>query len=177
MSALREAAQQALEALEFMADQWGFTNKANRPERWRAIDALRTALAQQDEMQEMLRTLGFDHQCTESIGITLRRWRDGYAAALAQQEQADYPEEKLQAVAEYMSDKYHVWYGVAARDIEEVLRQSVRCGLVSNAPRREWVSLTEEEIEDMSVNGTDSELRRQQFARVIEQALRSKNNG
>jgi hypothetical protein len=49
MTTLREAAQQALEALEFMADQWGFTNKANRPERWRAIDALRAALAQQEQ--------------------------------------------------------------------------------------------------------------------------------
>jgi hypothetical protein len=59
-------------------------------------------------------------------------------AALAQQEQeADYPEEKLQSVAEHISDKYHVWYGVNARDIEEVLRQSVSCGLVNNPPRRE----------------------------------------
>jgi hypothetical protein len=49
MTTLREAAQQALEALEFMADEWGFTQKANRPERWQAIDALRAALAHQDE--------------------------------------------------------------------------------------------------------------------------------
>jgi len=68
-------------------------------------------------------------------------------AALAQQKQeADYPEEKLQAVAEYISDKYHVWYGVGARDVEEVLRQSVSCGLVGDPPRREWVSLTEEDF-------------------------------
>jgi DNA phosphorothioation-dependent restriction protein DptG len=46
MSELRSAAQQALEALEFMADEWGFTHKANRPERWQAIDALRAALKQ-----------------------------------------------------------------------------------------------------------------------------------
>jgi hypothetical protein len=48
MSDLKTAAQQALEALEFMADEWGFTQKANRPERWQAIEALRTALAQQE---------------------------------------------------------------------------------------------------------------------------------
>jgi len=58
---------------------------------------------------------------------------------------ADYPEEKLQAVAEYISDKYHVWYGVAARDIEEVLRQSVSCGLVSNPPRHEAEQQQEQE--------------------------------
>lgn len=46
MSDLRDAAEQALEALEFMADEWGFTQKANRPERWQAIDALRAALKQ-----------------------------------------------------------------------------------------------------------------------------------
>jgi hypothetical protein len=46
MSDLRSAAQQAMEALEFMADEWGFTQKANRPERWQAIDALRAALKQ-----------------------------------------------------------------------------------------------------------------------------------
>jgi hypothetical protein len=46
MTTLREAAQQALEALEFMADEWGFTQKSNRPERWQAIDALRAALEQ-----------------------------------------------------------------------------------------------------------------------------------
>jgi hypothetical protein len=45
----------------------------------------------------------------------------------------------------------------------------------SNPPRREWQGLTEEEIEDMSVTGTDSELRRQQFARAIEAALKEKN--
>ena len=37
-------------------------------------------------MQKMLRSLGFDDQCPESIGITLRRWKDGYAAALEQPE-------------------------------------------------------------------------------------------
>jgi len=61
MSALREAAQQALEALEFMADEWGFTNKANRPERWQAIDALRAALA-----EEALQRLTDVHQEIEA---------------------------------------------------------------------------------------------------------------
>jgi hypothetical protein len=52
MSNLRTAAQQALEALEFMADEWGFTQKANRPERWQAIDALRAALTE-DALQRL----------------------------------------------------------------------------------------------------------------------------
>ena len=49
MTTLREAAQQALEALEFMADEWGFTQKANRPERWKAISALQAVLAQPEQ--------------------------------------------------------------------------------------------------------------------------------
>jgi len=49
--------------------------------------------------------------------------------------------------------------------------------LYTAPPRREWQGLTEEEIEDMSVNGTNSELRRRQFARDIEAALKEKNHG
>jgi hypothetical protein len=52
MTDLRTAAQQALEALEFMADEWGFTQKANRPERWQAIEALRAALTE-DALQRL----------------------------------------------------------------------------------------------------------------------------
>lgn len=52
-------------------------------------------------------------------------------APQAEPEQDNFPEEKLQAVAEYFGDKYHVWYGIGARDVEEVLRQSVRRGLVT----------------------------------------------
>ena len=35
----------------------------------------------ESEMRNELVALGFDGQCPESIGITLKRWRDGYAAA------------------------------------------------------------------------------------------------
>jgi len=50
----RRAMQLALEALEFMADEWGFAHKANRPERWQAIEALRAALAQQEGVAQNL---------------------------------------------------------------------------------------------------------------------------
>jgi len=82
MNDLKKAAQQALEALTASNDLLGTMYL-----KMDAITALRAALAQEDETQKMLRTLGFDHQCPESIGVTLRRWKDGYAAALAQQEQ------------------------------------------------------------------------------------------
>jgi len=110
-------------------------------------------------------------------------WYDGTIAALrdalAQPEQeADYPEEKLQAVAEYISDKYHVWYGVGARDVEEVLRQSARCGLVSGAPRREWQSLTDTDIARVFravYGGPRFGPSEKEFAAAIEAMLKEKN--
>jgi hypothetical protein len=40
----RAVVEQALEALEHLADEYGFTNKANRIERWKSVAALREAL-------------------------------------------------------------------------------------------------------------------------------------
>jgi len=40
----RAVVEQAVEALEHMADEYGFTNKANRIERWKSVAALREAL-------------------------------------------------------------------------------------------------------------------------------------
>lgn len=48
----RKVVEQALEALEFMADEWGFTQKANRPERWKAISALQAALSQPEDKSQ-----------------------------------------------------------------------------------------------------------------------------
>jgi hypothetical protein len=154
----------------------------------------------------------------------------GWWAAVEQKreqpEQENFPEEKLQAVAEYFGDKYHVWYGIGARDVEEVLCQSVRRGLVTlnfdtgeqpaqaepvafadqisfdqtmksgkghdvwpkagdyeartgrklralyTHPPRQWQSLSEEEISRAyfaSASHTE-------YARAVEQALRSKNH-
>jgi hypothetical protein len=116
MSDLRTAAQQALRALEAIDEDphgtHSFPALSND-----AITALKAALAQQDEMQEMLRTLGFDHQCPESIGITLRRWRDGYAAALAQQEQ-----EPHWLTKELMADYLDMVAEAIENDSSETLR-------------------------------------------------------
>ena len=42
-------------------------------------------------------------------------------------------ESALQAVAEKIGDQCAVWYGIGARDVEEVLREAVRHGLVHGA--------------------------------------------
>jgi len=146
MSTLREAAQKALEALTNCTSEHG--HRCNRCD------------SEVDEGGRVVAAL---------------------RAALAQQQEqeqeqeADYPEEKLQAVAEYISDKYHVWYGVGARDVEEVLRQSVSCGLVSGAPRREWVSLTDDEISALFPSSLRSDYKPYSFARAVEQACKERN--
>jgi hypothetical protein len=178
---------------------------------------LRTAARQALETLEQL-VIGTEYEeavATEKIITALK-------AALEQPEQDNFPEEKLQAVAEYFGDKYHVWYGIGARDVEEVLRQSVRRGLVTlnfdtgeqleqaepvawwivsettdekfvsvrpndwsdinwekhplytHPPRREWRSLSEEEIR-AALPHEPGDL---DFvcARAVEAALRSKNH-
>ena len=42
-------------------------------------------------------------------------------------------EAALQAVAEKIGDQCAVWYGIGARDVEEVLREAARYGLVHGA--------------------------------------------
>jgi hypothetical protein len=42
-------------------------------------------------------------------------------------------ESALQAVAEKIGDQCAVWYGIGARDVEEVLREAARYGLVHGA--------------------------------------------
>jgi len=42
-------------------------------------------------------------------------------------------ESALQAVAEKIGDQCAVWYGIGARDVEEVLREAARHGLVHGA--------------------------------------------
>jgi hypothetical protein len=77
MTTLREAAQQALEALEFMADEWGFTQKANRPERWQAITALRAALEQpeQEPVAWMVYTQDGKSVCVTDNPADFIEWR------------------------------------------------------------------------------------------------------
>ena len=76
-----EALRLALEALE--------TSMYPQQKQLQAITAIKAALEAKDEpvqepweseMRNELVALGFDGQCPESIGITLKRWRDGYAA-------------------------------------------------------------------------------------------------
>jgi len=97
-------------------------------------------------------------------------------AALAQEEQ-----EPVATVAMDVSGAHLSWNGKYLGQKPDtkiaMLLKDLPVGtlLFTAPPRREWQSLSEEEIEDMSVTGTDSELRRQQFSRAIEAALKERN--
>jgi hypothetical protein len=132
MSDLKKAAQQALEALEFMADQWGFTPKANRPERWQAIEALRAALAQQQEQ--------------EPVEI-----------------KPPNPEGATQCIVRWLAETPAGWVGAWDREALE--------RFTAHPPRREWVSLTEEErVKIIEFGSTLADI-----ARAIEQACKERN--
>jgi hypothetical protein len=174
MTTLREAAQQALAWMHYHRLAYAIDESFEERN-------LRKALAQEDEIQEMLRTLGFKVQCPESIGITLRRWRDGYAAALAQEEQEQEQEpvafaDRISFDQAMKSGKGHdVW--PEAGDYEARTGRKLRV-LYTAPPRREWQGLTEEEIR--AAYGKDLKYRDgdyARFARAIEAALKEKNNG
>jgi hypothetical protein len=172
MTALREAAQQILEALEIgyasaEAAQYHPAMAGYRPERHAAMDAdvakiaaaitaVKAALAQeaQPNRAQQMRDAGHTRR------PTLREMAED--------------EQEPVAWMVYTLDGKSVCVTDNPADFTE---QHKALPLYTHPPRREWQGLTEEEIEDMSVNGTNSELRRRQFARDIEAALKEKNHG
>jgi hypothetical protein len=148
MSDLRTAAQQALEALEFMADEWGFTQKANRPERWQAITALKAALEQPEQKREPVANNPDPYHLSrilhELAGSASMCWEH--------------------------VDRAGVFQSTQAADVVAAAIAEIRQRMKDAPPRREWRSLSEEEIEDLRDD------RYFRFARAIEAALRSKNH-
>jgi hypothetical protein len=91
-----------------------------------------------DEMVNAAYLAHDDMACREPIRPLLEaalRAAPKQVVALSQRQaepvQANFPEERLQTVAERVGDKCEVWRGIGARDVEEVLRQALRLGLVT----------------------------------------------
>jgi hypothetical protein len=141
MTDLRTAAQQALEALEFMADEWGFTQKAHRPERWQAIEALRAALAQQDEPKG--------------------------GGNLPPPLQAE-PVLVVEKEPDYMSRGHFYEGSKPFIDPTLVWKLPIGTKLYTAPPRREWQSLSEEEIDRWTPEIHP-------VIRAVEAALKEKN--
>jgi hypothetical protein len=145
MNDLKKAAQQALEAMDKATR---FMRDSDYVKLNQAINTLRAALAQQE--QEPVAWTDRELELIDGM-IEVQLHHAAQCDAIANRP---------------MAEKQKGW------DMERV---ALLHKIKSISPRREWQGLTEEEIEDMSVTGTDSELRRQQFARAIEAALKEKN--
>ena len=180
MADLRDAARQALEALE-RADCDNY-----EPQHDSAIIALRAALAQQE--QEAVITPA---ELSAALG-----WPGGISDPVLNKAEllamvASTRRETEQEPAAWLHDKRE-YVSVNKNDIPK--HQMLAAGwtpLYTAPPRREWVSLTEEEIEDdweritgHSIFGGDRSKGRQmylspdevmEFARAVEAALREKN--
>jgi hypothetical protein len=169
MTTLREAAQQALEAMEPMQ------NNRDDTAIQRAITALRAALP-----------------CTYKC----EAWPECACATLAQQDDPHPP--SRHCMCDACKPAFEPTPGPEQEPVAWRSQNATPPGgfvifqqypqaladlggkiepLYTAPPRREWQGLTEEEIEDMAVNGTNSELRRRQFARAVEAALKEKNHG
>ena len=166
MTDLRTAAQQALEALEFMADEWGFTQKANRPERWQAIDALRSVLEQPERAQAM-RDAGYTRR------PTLREMAD-----------SEQPEPWVKSYCggkpNYTTpEPVSTWYGTDWPAHMQLMAQLAHLepgtDLYTHPPRREWRGLTEEEINEATFHPDGCMNTHLEFARAIEAALKERN--
>jgi hypothetical protein len=122
----RKVVEQALEALEFMADEWGFTQKANRPERWKAISALQAALAQPEDKSQA----AFEHwvetvEATQGCAISRNAVAD--AGSIIQPEiKADKEARWLPMPWKGLTEEEHNYYKacgfVGVKAVEEKLR-------------------------------------------------------
>ena len=184
MTTLREAAQQALEALEKIADWHGaYGPFPENNEAWRgmavvtareSVTALRAALAQPEPR----------NQCGETCE---RATLCAVCARGLEQEPVVVRAEALDLISEAAEvlDKVRVscdaWEKYGLRDFlpDELAGTAgmLRDGsALTHPPRREWVSLTEDDVRSLygkDLNYRDGDYAR--FAGAIEQALKERN--
>ena len=155
----KEALRLALEALEDIGDEWGFTSQRTVPKRKEAITAIKEALANEalEKMAENARELGLDYEPAQkpwspvSIGV-------------------DVTKEGAHVVGIYALDK----------DTSQIFYAKYHYAKDPQASQRKWVGLTDEEIwETVSRIGTsDSDVNpyaKLTDARAIEAKLKEKN--
>jgi hypothetical protein len=160
MTDLRTAAQQALEALEFD----GFTpeDATHRHYTTKAITALKAALEQPEQ------------------AVPYAVWRQGFDAVRKYKQQ---PQQEPVAWRTFDGEGGYDYRTHADNEdyaAEWAKRNPRHVGWVERLytapPRREWRSLTEEDIWTLAANSMDSVLGRLHFARAIEARLKEKNH-
>lgn len=166
MSDLRDAARQALEALEtvFMP---------HHP----AVIALKAAL-EQPEQTCNCRWVGDvqTQQCTlhEAHVDAIHEWAERAKAAEAKLAALQPEPEPVARVLQTVGH-YHTGRFVAEIETVRMLRNGE--SLYTHPPRREWRSLSEEEIESLWRKWVGTQRPNYSFTRAVEAALRSKNYG
>ena len=165
MNTLREAAQQALEALEFVGED---TPHWAAVKRTQAITALRAALAQQE--QEPVAMLWKVHKALALASAICdrvpNRWHHTHEIGSAEADIGD--------MVNAHPDGTHGY-----RLIQEAEAELVAYLTTPQAapPRREWQGLTEQEINELSHTMVKGHKSVNWLARAIEAKLKEKNNG
>jgi hypothetical protein len=180
MTDLRTAAQQALAHVQEFKRRWmavpPFGNKVNKATREAVTlahvpvlqleEAIRTALEQPEQEQEPDRW-GAGYEA-------------GYAAGMAEMKPEQEPVAWMDPNSGEVCRAHWLESHAPERDVDRF-----SCPLYTHPPRREWRSLSEEEIRHFAWNGflmaegiwdKDTEEDLLTFARAIEAALRSKNH-
>jgi len=178
MTDLRQAAQQALEALKCLVETYemGNTIRADIVDAEEAVTALKTALEQPEPPPEAQTE-------AEKIAYCAGWWT-------AMEQKREQPEQEpvannpdpyhlsrilheLAGSASMCWDNVHcagVFQSTQAADVVAAAIAEIRQRMKDAPPRREWRGLSEEEIDAIQWHGSPF-----QFARAIEAALRSKN--
>jgi hypothetical protein len=167
MTDLKKAAQQALEALKCLVETYemGNTIRADIMDAEEAIAAIKTALAEPNRAQKM-----------RDAGYTRRPTLREMAEPVQEQEPVAWMWEQQ---ARRNSTGIGGWDRLLlfCRPAEDpfVPKRNIT-PLYTHPPRREWRSLSEEEMKDLwAAHGYKSAMCKP-FARAIEAALRSKNH-
>ena len=159
MTTLREAAQQALEALEYYQHrklEWDYADEAT-------ITDLRAALAQQ-EQEPVTWGVDWGRNGDQSCCTIIKRHADGTQEVVAVEYGPPRSETEQEPVGRF------------TRFNGEWKESPTGIPLYTHPPRREWVSLTEEERADILFPLTAAGASDMECARAIEQALKEKNN-
>jgi len=181
----RELMQQALEALEEIGDEWGFTSQRTLPKRMKAIEALRERLAQPEQKPFCY------HDGRNIVGKEYADHSDVFPLYTSPNPEQQKPvifnctvidDAHLNGVPLSQWGKQHEMQPCAGRNCGSTNPNlhSAECfeDYEKSTGMNQWQGLTDEEINsvrhnrDWTAHWTDAT-----FARAIEAKLREKNHG
>jgi hypothetical protein len=184
MTDLRTAAQQALEAWEYI-NKYGFVLADYEGPMEQAITALKAALEQHEKDVEWMKQRHANWRLQKELAEQTqerdrqqREYEESRSAALEQPEQEQEPVAWMYVgltVTNNMHGPHLVWKP-EQMDAMSAEKGVVASPLYTHPPRREWRSLSEEEIESLWRKWVGTQRPNYSFTRAVEAALRSKNH-